>query len=227
MKWSAKNSNPKQKPQEFFSWEPSLLNAFPSLPHNFYLKPAPSVARSLLGKGLYIAHEKQTFLCQIVEVEAYLGNNDPASHAFKGPTQRNQSMFEVGGTCYVYLSYGINFCMNVVTGAKGKGSAVLIRAAIPLLGLQEMAKNRRISMPLNQKSLKNLLNGPGKLTQALGIDRTFDGVRFDQTTFKIVDLQYTVPKHQIGLSPRIGISKAKDEKLRFFIRNCEFLSRPE
>ena len=82
-------------------------------------------------------------------------------------------------------------------------------------------------MLFRSKSLKNLLNGPGKLTQALGIDRTFDGVRFDQTTFKIVDLQYTVPKHQIGLSPRIGISKAKDEKLRFFIRNCEFLSRPE
>ena len=136
-------------------------------------------------------------------------------------------MFLSGGTCYVYLSYGLNFCMNVVTGKAGEGSAVLIRAAIPLLGLEKMAKNRHISSPLTYKGLKNLLNGPGKLTQALGIDRKFDGLSFDQSTLKIVDLNHTVPKQLIGTSPRIGISRAEKEPLRFYVRRSDFLSRPD
>lgn len=207
------------------SWTPSLLKLLPPLPLKFFQKPAETVARSLLGKGLYVAHHKNHFLCQIIEVEAYLGEEDPASHAFKGPSPRNQSMFLSGGHCYVYLSYGLNYCMNVVTDRKNKGSAVLIRAAIPLMGLSAMAKNRSIFEVLTKANMKNLLSGPGKLTQALGIDKKFDGLCFDQSTFKIVDLHYSVPKDKIGTSPRIGISKAKNEKLRFFIKNSEFLSR--
>jgi DNA-3-methyladenine glycosylase len=206
-------------------WKPSFLKSFSPLPSSFYERPAPQVARDLLGKGLYVSYKKKHFLCQIIEVEAYLGGEDSASHAFKGPTPRNQSMFLLGGHCYVYLSYGLNYCMNVVTDAENKGSAVLIRAAVPLMGLGEMAKNRRISDALTPKHIRSLLSGPGKLTQALGINKNFDGLRFDQSTFKIVDLHYTVPKNKLGVSPRIGISKAKSKKLRFFIKNSEFLSR--
>lgn len=231
VKWltnlSAKSSNPKKSSQNFSFWTASIAEGLPPLEHSFYNGKAPQVAESLLGKGLFVAHGKIPFLCQIVEVEAYLGAEDPASHAFKGPTPRNLSMFKVGGTCYVYLSYGLNFCMNVVTGSEGVGGAVLIRAALPLLGLKEMAKNRNISRPLTHKNIFNLMSGPGKLTQALGINRNFDGLSFDQTTFKIVDLNLKIPKHQIGLSPRIGISKAKEENLRFYIKGSEFLSRPE
>lgn len=208
-------------------WTVSLAKSLSPLPQSFYTRRAPQVAKDLLGKGLFVSHGKQNFLCQVIEVEAYLGSDDPASHAFKGPTPRNSSMFKMGGTCYVYLSYGLNYCMNVVTGLDGEGGAVLIRAALPLLGLTTMAKNRHISGPLTQKSIKNLLSGPGKLTQALGIDKTFDGLSFDRSPFKIVDLNYKIPKQQIGFSPRIGISKAKEELLRFYIKNSEFLSRPE
>ena len=208
-------------------WNHSLIKKLPPLSQSFYLKSAPEVAKSLLGKGLFLTHKKHHFLCQIVEVEAYLGSEDPASHAFKGPTLRNQSMFHMGGTCYVYLSYGLNFCMNVVTGPEGKGSAVLLRAAIPLLGLEAMAENRNISKPLTHSRLKNLMSGPGKLTQALGINRSFDGLSFDQSTFKIVDLNHKIPKQLIGHSPRIGISKAKEENLRFYIKKSDFLSRPD
>lgn len=102
-----------------------------------------------------------------------------------------------------------------------------MRAAVPLFGIEKMAKNRHISGPLSHKDLKKLLSGPGKLTQALGIDSTFDGLSFDQSTLKIVDLNHKIPKQLIGSSPRIGISKAKDEPLRFFIRHSDFLSRPD
>jgi DNA-3-methyladenine glycosylase len=224
---SAKSSNPKNSTQHFSFWTPSIAKGLPPLESQFYRGKAPQVAKSLLGKGLFVSQGKKHLLCQIVEVEAYLGTEDPASHAFKGPTPRNLSMFRAGGTCYVYLSYGLNFCMNVVTGIEGVGSAALIRAAIPLLGLKEMARNRNISEPLTPKGILSLMSGPGKLTQALGINRNFDGLSFDQTTFKIVDLNLKIPKHQIGLSPRIGISKAKEENLRFYIKGSEFLSRPE
>lgn len=208
-------------------WNVSLIKGLPPLPQAFYLKSAPQVAKSLLGKGLFVSNNQKHFLCQIIETEAYLGSEDPASHAYKGLTPRNQSMFKLGGTCYVYLSYGLNFCMNVVTGPADKGSAVLLRAAIPLFGLGDMAKNRHISSPLTAEKVRNLLSGPGKLTQALGINKNFDGLSFDQTAFKIVDLNHNIPKQQIGLSPRIGISKAKEELLRFYIRKTDFLSRPD
>ena len=126
-------------------WTRSQLKNLSPLPLSFYLRKAPVVAKDLLGKGLFISHAENHYFCQIIEVEAYLGQEDPASHAYKGPTQRNGSMFKAGGTCYVYLSYGLNFCMNIATDQEGRGSAVLLRAAIPLMGLETMAKNRHIS----------------------------------------------------------------------------------
>lgn len=194
----------------------------PPLKDSFYLRDTVTVAKELLGKGLFVKHAKTSFLCEIVEVEAYLGENDEASHSFRGLTARNQSMFESGGTAYVYLIYGFYYCINVVTEKKGLGSAVLIRAAMPLWGHQEMQKNRHLKGEL---SLRDLLSGPGKLTQALGIDKRFDGQKFNQPHFKIVDLGKKLRDSHRGSSSRIGISKAKDQKLRFFIKSSPWISK--
>ncbi|MFM8268687.1 MAG: DNA-3-methyladenine glycosylase [Pseudomonadota bacterium] len=192
------------------------------LPLKFYQRDTVTVAKDLLGKGLYISKNKQEFLCEIVEVEAYLGIGDEASHSFRGVTPRNRSMFESGGTAYVYLIYGFYYCINVATEKKGTGSAVLFRAGAPLCGQKEMQKNRKLT---GASCEKKLLSGPGKLTQALGIDRSFDGLKFNQPNFKIVDLGKVLSESEISYSPRIGISKAKDQHLRFFIKNSPWLSR--
>lgn len=189
------------------------------LPPQFYLRDTARVARELLGKGLYLRRGGETFLAEIVETEAYLGTSDPASHAYRGIRPRNRAMFELGGTCYVYLSYGINYCMNVSTGPKGVGEAVLLRAAAPLEGLATMHQNRKTD------KVTNLLSGPGKLTQALGIDLSFNGLRFDRADLQLLDLGRQIPNKAIGQSPRIGISVAKDERLRFFIKDSIWLSR--
>lgn len=192
------------------------------LPPKFFQRDTVTVARNLLGKGLFVQKNKCRFLCEIVEVEAYLGEGDEASHSFRGPTPRNQSMFELGGTAYVYLIYGFYYCLNVATEKKGIGAAVLFRAGAPLWGLKEMQKNRKLTGTIEPKKL---LSGPGKLTQALGIDKTFDGRKFNQTNFKIVDLGKVLSQSEISSSPRIGISKAKDQHLRFFIKDSPWLSK--
>lgn len=197
-------------------------NSIPPLKSEFFLRDTVTVARELLGKGLFLRNKTHSFLCEIVEVEAYLPQNDEASHSFKGPTPRNQSMFEVGGTAYVYLIYGMYWCVNVVTEAKGLGAAVLLRAAIPLLGLKEMQKNRGLTAIPSERSL---LSGPGKLAQALGINKTHDGVKFNQADFKIIDLGKVLGESDISSSPRIGISKAQDRPLRFFVKNSPWLSK--
>ena len=192
------------------------------LPLKFYQRDTVTVAKDLLGKGLFVRKNRARFLCEIVEVEAYLGKHDEASHSFRGPTARNQSMFQVGGTAYVYLIYGFYFCVNVVTEEKGVGSAVLLRAAAPLSGHKEMQKNRKLK---ELSRPEQLLSGPGKLAQALGIDRSFDGKKFNRPDFKIIDLGNVLSESAISSSPRIGISKAKDQHLRFFIKNSPWLSR--
>ena len=194
----------------------------PPLDSQFFLRNTLKVARELLGKGLFIRHSSKLFLCELVEVEAYLGACDEASHSFRGMTPRNQSMFEEGGTAYVYFTYGFHFCLNVATEKKGVGAAVLFRAAIPLLGLEEMQKNRKLRGPLDPKKL---LSGPAKLTQALGINKAFNGQKMNQAQFKIVDLGRVLSKSAIGTSSRIGISKGQEHLYRFFVKNSPWLSR--
>lgn len=204
--------------------EKSSLPNLKPLPKNFYLRDTVTVAKALLGKGLFVRTGKYTYLCEIVEVEAYLGKKDPASHSHRGPTQRNQSMFEAGGTAYVYLIYGFYHCVNVVTESKGVGAAVLIRAAKPLWGLKEMQQNRKLTGSVRAEKL---LSGPGKITQALKIDRKFDGRTFDKPNFKIIDLGNVLRDSQIGSSSRIGISKAQNKPLRFFVKGSPWLSRKQ
>jgi len=156
----------------------------------------------------------------LVEVEAYLGADDPASHAYRGITPRNWPMFEVGGTCYVYLSYGINFCMNVATREAGIGHAVLLRAAEPLLGLP-LIKKRRPQI----KTDFDLLNGPGKLTLGLGIGPKDNGRQFFESDFKFVDLSEWTNPLPVTATPRIGINKAVEHLWRFMVPGSPFISR--
>ncbi len=126
-------------------------------------------------------------------------------------------MFEEGGTCYVYLCYGINHCINVVTERKGQGSAVLIRGARPILGVERIQKNRGLEKPI---PLHKLLNGPGKLARGLGIDLSLNGLNYWSDTLKILDLDQTYSDKDILTTSRIGISKATELKLRFILKEC-------
>ncbi|CAN5543144.1 DNA-3-methyladenine glycosylase [soil metagenome] len=166
---------------------------------------APDVAPLLLGKVL------RAGACtgRIVEVEAYTAL-DPASHSRRGPTVRNASMFGPAGTLYVYLSYGIHHCANVVTGAEGDGQAVLVRAVLPLTGVGEM-RRRRGAVPE-----RTLADGPGKLCQAFGIGRRHDGIDlcgFDGE-IRLLD-DGTPPPRDPMIGPRVGISVAVDVRWRW------------
>lgn len=198
----------------------SLLNKRP-LPARFYRRPTTEVARDLLGKGLVIGG-KNPLICELTEVEAYLGFDDAACHASRGKTKRNEMMFSVGGVCYVYLIYGMYFCVNVVTEEAGIGSAVLLRSARPILGEETMRRNRRLS---EAAPAGKILSGPGKLCTALGIDRSFNGRKFNEPSLKIIDLGANISEHQISASPRIGISMAQEALLRFCIKDSLWLSR--
>ncbi len=176
---------------------------FPPLSLAFYLHDTAKVARDLIGKVFVFG--KLSAL--ITETEAYLSQNDPASHSQCGPTQRNRIMFEEGGHCYVYRSYGIHFCANIVTAEHGIGEAVLIRSAIPVTGVDQIQKNRRGKVPL--------LEGPGRFCQGMGIDLKQNGLRLNQPEFKIIDQGHRIPASWVEVTPRIGITRAVELPLRF------------
>ena len=159
---------------------------------------------------------------RIVEVEAYAGAADPASHAFRGRTTRNATMLGRPGHLYVYFTYGMHFCANVVCGADGEASAVLLRGLTPLAGLEEMRAARGPAV----KTDRDLCSGPGKLCQAFGIDRSFDGA--DLVTgdrgVEVVD-DGTAPPVAPGVSGRVGLSVAADVPWRFFVAGAIGLSR--
>ena len=184
--------------------------------------PAYEVAPQLLNRLVVAADGRAG---RIIEVEAYQGAEDPASHAFRGPTPRNAIMFGPAGHLYVYFSYGVHWCANVVTGRDGVASAVLLRALEPVAGVEGMRAARWRDQ--KRPNDRDLCRGPGRLTQALGIDRQANGIDLldPGSAFRLVD-DGTAPPADPGRSPRIGISVAQDRLWRFFVPGHAGLSGP-
>jgi DNA-3-methyladenine glycosylase len=199
------------------------LKSLTVVPPKFYSSPSKQVARELLGKFiLRFIDGEDPLLARIVETEAYEGANDPASHAYRGVTDRTRPMFEQGGVAYVYFTYGMHHCLNVVTGEKGQGEAVLLRAAEPLIGQQVMYLNRGLA---SSKKPKQLLSGPGKLCQALDVDLDLNFHKLGHPPLQIMELKKGAKVEAIAATPRIGISKAKELPYRFCIKDSDCLSR--
>jgi DNA-3-methyladenine glycosylase len=194
------------------------------LPRAFYLQDTVTVARELLGCVLWRRLEHGELLgARIVETEAYLGANDQASHARRGlRSARNASMYLEGGHAYVYFTYGMHWCLNVVTQEADVAEAVLLRAAEPVRGLDAMRERR----PKARRDWE-LMNGPGKICMAMDIDRRLDGESLRGDTLWLTERPAAVDAAHIAVSPRIGIDNSGDAAawpLRFFLRDNRHVS---
>lgn len=189
------------------------------LPRSFYEEAPEKVARKLLGKMMIRRFEGKLLSGIIVEVEAYLSENDPASHNFKGKTKRNTVLFGEAGHAYVH-SMRQYYLIDIVTESIDNPSSVLIRALEPIEGLVEMQITRRTSDPLK------LASGPSRLCQALSIDKVLNGQDVTDSESPLIITSADVSKSQrlISVSPRIGISKASDSLLRFYIKDNPHVS---
>ena len=190
------------------------------LPAAFYARPAETVARELLGALLVSEVDGERVACEIVETEAYIGPHDEASHAAErfGRTPRNDAMFGAPGIAYVYLIYGMHWCLNVVTGDEGFGAAVLIRAARTVDGI-EAVRVRRPDRPDRE-----LMRGPGNLARALGVDGALNHHPMDRPPLWIAAGR-AVPDAEVAVGPRIGITRSADWPLRFWLRGDPHVSR--
>ncbi len=187
------------------------------LPRSFYRRDSLSVAPELLNKVL--VHDGRA--ARIVEVEAYMAGDDPASHAYRGPTARNAVMFGPPGHLYVYFTYGMHWCANAVCGPVGQATAVLLRAGAPLRGLAAM----RAARPAARRD-RDLASGPAKLCQALGVDQAHDGADLvsGDRAVRIVD-DGVAPPERPGVSGRIGLSVASDRPWRWYVPGDPNVSR--
>ena len=213
---------------------------FPDFLENPSDVTAPLLLGCTLTRTITLNGEKHKLVARIVETEAY-DQNDPASHAFGGPSERNAAMFGPAGHLYVYVSYGMHHCCNVVCGPEGFGSGCLVRAVEPLEGVEVMRELREAGRAgkahtghvgkeqaerarKHPLKLRDLTNGPGKVCAALGIDKELYG--HDLTVEPLVlGFAPLLPGETIGRSPRVGISKNIDAPKRFFIEGNEFVSR--
>jgi DNA-3-methyladenine glycosylase len=182
------------------------------------------VARELLGKVLVRREHGRALTARIVEVEAYLGEKDPAAHAAAGKTLRNAVLFGPAGYAYIYFIYGNHHCLNVSCETEGKGSGVLFRALEPISGIGEMARARGIEVH-GPKDLVRIANGPGKLAEAFGVTRERDNGR------DLTDGRGSLWIGEDGwrggrveVTPRVGITKAADAKLRYVLAGNRFVS---
>ncbi len=190
---------------------------------DFLHEPVDSVGRKLVGCKLIRHFDEGKVTVRIVETEAY-DQDDEASHTYGGERPRSAVMFGKSGHLYVYFTYGMHHCINVVTGSKGRGAGVLIRAVEIIPGETDRGGLAILGENRHNVSGVNLTNGPAKLAQALGINLTHNGhdLRSDPLQLLAGNLQ---PGETIGTSPRIGISKAKDVHRRYFIVGNPYLSR--
>lgn len=177
-------------------------------------RDALTTAKQLLGCELIHLSREGPVGGIIVETEAYLAN-DPASHAFRGQTPRNAPMFLEGGHIYVYFTYGMHYCFNIVTGEKDDGQAVLVRAIQPSVGISSMQVRR------GKSDIRLLANGPAKLVQALGLQPSHNGQTLKQAG---LELSRIIVPDEISASPRRGISRAVLAPLRFYIPDNEYVS---
>jgi DNA-3-methyladenine glycosylase len=183
------------------------------LRRGFYNRPAIEVARDLLGRN--VVHGETAG--RIVETEAYLGVNDLAAHSARGLTPRTRVIFGPPGHAYVYFIYGMHECLNLVAEPEGQAGCVLIRALEPVAGLDVMRARR------GRDNIRDLCSGPGKLTQAMNITRTLNGV--DVTKGPLTVREGTGENFEIQTTPRIGITHCADWPLRFLIAGNRFVSR--
>ena len=189
-----------------------------TLPCEFYLRPAPIVAQNLLGMTLIRILAGQRVSGRIIETEAYEGEEDLASHARSGLTARNAVMYGPPGRAYVYFTYGMHWCLNAVTGAEGYPAAVLIRAIVPVEGLQIIAKNR------SGIAARNWTDGPAKLCRALQIDGTLNGVELCHASSPLrIEEGEPAANDEVIASPRVGIQYSPEPWLskpwRFRLRS--------
>lgn len=184
---------------------PAGHGAAETRPGEFYGRQAHEVAPDLLG--MVLSHDGLSV--RISEVEAYGGEDDPASHGYRGPTRRNRSMFGPPGRLYVYFIYGMHWCANVVCGSEGEASAVLIRGGTAVCGLDEIRRRR----PAARRE-RDLCNGPGKLCAALGIDGSLDGTDLGAGPVWLYDDGYGA-RPTAERTPRIGISHGRDRLWRW------------
>jgi len=182
------------------------------LPLKFYQRPTLTIAQDLLGKILVRNKNGVITAGEIIETEAY-GENDPASHAFRGLTSRNQPMFGPPGRAYVYFVYGMYHCFNVVTEKKGRGAAVLVRALRPIRGLAVMGRRVR-SKNKSRLALTRTCAGPGKLCLAMAIDKKLNKTSLLGNEIYILK-RSSLPKSQIKITPRIGIKEGRSKLWRF------------
>ena len=195
------------------------------LPRDFYTRDPRAVSRDLLGKVLVRRQDRKLLRARIVEVEAYLGKDDPAAHSASGRTARNFVLFGPPGLTYVYFIYGNHYCFNVSCLPDGEAGGVLFRALEPISGIEQMAEARDIALD-DATDLRRLTSGPGRLAEAFGITRERDNEK-DLTSRKsdlfIGDDGFR--PQRIEVTPRIGITKAAEHPLRFFIAGSRFVSK--
>ncbi|MHB8155950.1 MAG: DNA-3-methyladenine glycosylase [Desulfocucumaceae bacterium] len=188
-----------------------------ALPGDFYRRDTALVARELLGKVLVHNSPQGLTAGIILETEAYT-SDDPSCHAFRGVTPRNRAMFGPPGCAYIYFTYGMHYCFNVVTAPEGVGEAVLLRSLEPLAGLAVMKERR------GREKLTELCSGPGKLVQAMGIEPGMYG--HDLTREPLLILRAgPVPGEDVVVTARVGIKLSADLPLRFYIKGNRYISR--
>jgi len=210
-----------------------MKHSYKPLPRAFYSRDPREVSRDLLGKILVRRENRKLLTGRIVEVEAYLGADDPAAHSASGRTARNFVLFGPPGLSYVYFIYGNHYCFNVSCLPDGEAGGVLFRALEPISGIEQMAAARSISLPESHdhshaiRDLRKLTSGPGRLAEAFGITRVRDNEK--NLTSPKSDLFITddgFRPRRIEVTPRIGITKAADQPLRYIIAENKFVSHP-
>jgi DNA-3-methyladenine glycosylase len=213
-----------QAPTKQRSLKTADLRKLPPLPGSFYDRDPRRVSRDLLGKLLLRRNGAKVLAGRIVEVEAYLGGNDPAAHSFVGRTLRNAVLWGPPGISYVYFIYGNHYCFNVSCLRDGRAGGVLVRALEPLVGIEEMARARGLGAA-DFADLRRLTSGPGRLAEAFGITRMRDNEKdLTSATSDLWIADYGAERPAVKITPRIGITKGAERPLRYIVPGNRFVS---